>query len=218
MYTTKLDKSTPDYAHFEAAGEKMAREIEKQKADNIHLRKEGGHQMYGLNEEQQYSEVTKNRPVQNIPTNVSVTKGLVLDIYKYVPHGLGSHYSQRTGTSMANDSDQKWAHNAPIRAETTLQDDLEISRTELTMDILVSLTPDTIRLNPVTITNAIIQINGNNAHLIIKPTKEEMISTGRIISRIIVHEIGPITINLNAKKTKGRGPLKQKAIRRKWRI
>ena len=42
MYTTRIDKSHPEYRHRAAEAERIAREIEGNQADNAHVREERG--------------------------------------------------------------------------------------------------------------------------------------------------------------------------------
>ncbi|KAL8740339.1 MAG: hypothetical protein Q9190_006949 [Brigantiaea leucoxantha] len=67
MYTTRIDKSHPEYRHRAAEAERIAREIEGNQADNAHVREERGigNNDDGLDEEEKYSGV--RRQTQDYP-------------------------------------------------------------------------------------------------------------------------------------------------------
>lgn len=60
LYTTKLDKNSEEYRKKEQEAERLAKEIEKQQSNNIHLAEERGQKLYGVNEEDLYGAVIRD--------------------------------------------------------------------------------------------------------------------------------------------------------------
>lgn len=91
MYTTRIDRSDPNYKHIEANAARIAREIENSDVDNAHVREERGLQAPDVgDEEDKYSGVRRDE--KNFPPLVSGQPN------KYTPPAL-RNFSQLTATA-----------------------------------------------------------------------------------------------------------------------
>lgn len=97
IYTTRIDRSDPDYKRKEAEAARIAREIEGSQTDNPHLREERGHvqENDALGEEERYSGVRRDEtnfpplqagqpgkympPARRLPTGMPTIPGVPVD-------------------------------------------------------------------------------------------------------------------------------------------